>query len=219
VTGTGFTPGGKATVAIRGRTQPSVSIELVVSSTGGISDSTFSNPNVLQFVADTYTWSATDQATGRTSNSVMIVVSGSTTTTTTTTTTVQPTVLETILVAANGSPVHSQTVLKNNTSYQLRASGTVTVDCCGAVGDAEWVLFPSGAINPTCGTTPDVHFGIGVNDTSRGATKSPNWGPYNSSHTYVITFNGTGSTITFDYHDCVYSDNTGSLKVEIIGVP
>jgi hypothetical protein len=127
--------------------------------------------------------------------------------------------LETLQVPASGAAVSSRTSLKSGVSYRLRASGTITVDCCAAQGDAEWVRFPNGQVSHTCGTTPDVMFGIGVNDTGKDASRTPFWGAFNSARVYEIGFVGLGAPITLDYHDCFYHDNSGSLTVEILGPP
>lgn len=125
--------------------------------------------------------------------------------------------LETVSVPANGTTVVSQSVLANGITYYLKASGTVTVDCCAGQGDAEWFQFPGGSVASSCGTTPDVDAGIGVDDPVEDPSKSPNWGAFNAAHVYVVSFVGKGATIALDYHDCFYHDNAGSLTVEIYG--
>ena len=90
----------------------------------------------------------------------------------------QPVLLETISVPSNGNAVRSKVVLEKGVTYQIRASGTIIIDCCKAQGDAEWVLYPTGNIGGTCAMKPDTDLGIGINDTSRGEIKSPNWEEY-----------------------------------------
>ena len=130
------------------------------------------------------------------------------------------TVQETIHVPVDGNDAAvSATTLAAGANYKLRASGTMVTGGTGVLrtfGDAEYTF---SQLRPqkenTCGS-PAVDVGIGVNDTTNGASKIPNWGPYDGSHVYTIDFTGQGGPLIFNYHDCNYGGNSGSLTVEIL---
>lgn len=126
--------------------------------------------------------------------------------------------LETISVPTNGSVVTSTTTLQSGVSYQLRASGTFTAGGPCTSADADYYLCTTATDFYSCnGESWDM--GIGINSSGNTTTKSPSWGPYNSSHIYTINFVGQGAPITFRYHDCSVADNSGSLTVEILRTP
>jgi hypothetical protein len=126
---------------------------------------------------------------------------------------------ETITVPVNGSLVSSTTVLKTGILYKIRASGTSNVGGLGdGLGDAEYANFsnPPSSLQDNCGGTPDgVDLGIGIDDSNNDNNKFPLWGNYEPNHVYTIDFAGQGSSISLNYHDCAYNDNSGSLTVEI----
>jgi len=129
------------------------------------------------------------------------------------------TLQETINVPVNGNLVSSTTVLDSGVTYKIQASGTFNVGGLGdGLGDAEYANFsnPPSSLQDNCGGTPDgVDLGIGINDTVNDNAKFPFWGGFESSHVYTIDFVGQGSSINLNYHDCAYTDNSGSLTVEV----
>ena len=127
--------------------------------------------------------------------------------------------VETIVVPVDGSVVSSATTLAAGVTYKVRASGTFSVGGPGdGRGDAEYANFsnPPGSLQDVCGAgTAGEDLGIGVNDTVNDSRKSPGWGAYDPTHEYTVDAPGTGARLQLNYHDCLYSDNSGSLTVEI----
>jgi hypothetical protein len=131
---------------------------------------------------------------------------------------------ETISIPVDGSSVTSSTILENGVTYKIIASGTLIADNRPGVpvglGDAEYTHFniPSG-LQSNCFNSPDgVDLGLGINDDIIDNSKTPFWGEYNSSNVYQIRYIGQGLPIRFNYHDCNYADNSGTLIVEIFRV-
>ena len=128
--------------------------------------------------------------------------------------------VETVSVPVNGSTVPSTLSLTSGTVYKIRVSGTAHVGVQGdSTGDAEYADFsnvPTSVINSCGDSTTTVDLGLGVNDAQNDSSKSPNWGAFSGNHTYTVDFTGTGAPVSFTYHDCDYSDNSGTLMVEIL---
>ena len=127
-----------------------------------------------------------------------------------------PVLLETLTVPATGEVVTSTVVLVSGASYQLVATGEVTVRD-GYGGDADYwydVVFGVGG-----DSSGGVDIGLAVNDTVIDGDRSPDWGEYTESHSYQSTMGGTGSTLTAQYHDPNFSNNGGSMSLEIWGLP
>lgn len=104
----------------------------------------------------------------------------------------------------------STTVLEDGVTYRLRASGTMT-----ALGpaDADYYDFT----NPVdVGSLSDM--GLGVNDPVIDFSTTPDWGPYDSSHVYEVDWVGDGNAISVRYHDGIYTNNAGTLKLEILAL-
>ena len=129
--------------------------------------------------------------------------------------------LETILVPANGAPRTTTVVLQSGQTYTIRVSGTVNVGGAGTgTADAEFANFSDvpNSLSDDCdnaGTLVDV--GLAINDTQIDANRLPNWGEFNVGHVYEVQYIGTGAPITFSFHDCNFSDNSGNLVVQIFG--
>lgn len=129
--------------------------------------------------------------------------------------------LETVLVPAAGTPRTTSTVLQAGQTYMIRVSGTVNVGGEGTgTADAEFANFSDvpNSLADNCdnaGTLVDV--GLAINDTQLDANRLPDWGGFNVGHVYEVEYIGTGAPITFSFHDCNYSDNTGNLVVQIYG--
>ena len=138
---------------------------------------------------------------------------------------------DTFSVPGDGSVVTSNKVLTNGEIYQITASGQIKIGGPG-YGDAEFgysVKFDSiepgghasysGIINNCFNSPDDVDLGIGIDNTTNGKLKIPNWGTFTETHSYTINFTGKGSTISLNYHDCDYSDNSNDneFTVQIYG--
>jgi len=128
--------------------------------------------------------------------------------------------VETLSVPTNGSTVMSTLSLESGTAYKLRASGTFHVGVRGdSTGDAEYADFSNvpASVVDSCGDTSSVvDLGLGVNDAVNDSSKSPRWGAFANDHVYTVDFTGLGAPVSFTFHDCDYSDNTGALTVEVL---
>ena len=124
------------------------------------------------------------------------------------------TVIETLTVSCRGGVVTSTTVLLPTVMYELHAKGECTMDDqSGSKGDAEYIGYN---IQSPVDTIAGVDEGIAVNATTVGATKQPHWGSYTSTHDYTVPWTGSGAAITLQYFDANYSNNDGSIPVEIL---
>ena len=127
-------------------------------------------------------------------------------------------VVETIPVSSDGTIAESSTVLTNGVTYRLRASGEFVLSPTRSwAGDAEYwwdTTNPAPLDAYDQGGYTDV--GLGVDDLTPDTDKLPDWGPYQSSHVYMIDFMGAGSTIELRIWDEVYGNNVGALQLEIL---
>jgi hypothetical protein len=127
-----------------------------------------------------------------------------------------PVLLETLTIPCDGTTVVSSTVLTNGVTFTLRASGTCTVanNVPGpdVLGDAEF--FDTDFSNPQ-DSFAGTDLGIAIDDDVLDDPKSPKWGSFDISHIYSIDFIGSGSTISLNFHDPNFSNNSGDLTVEI----
>lgn len=124
------------------------------------------------------------------------------------------TLVETVIVPVTGASVLSTTVLATGVTYKLRASGTFAIGGICSPADSEYACFDNPPVIDKC-INEGTDIGIGVNDTVLDAEKSPFWGEFAADHIYTINFVGLEAPINLDYHDCAFSDNSGSLTVEI----
>jgi hypothetical protein len=121
--------------------------------------------------------------------------------------------LESVVVPCTGSSVMSTTVLEVGVTYRLRASGTcISNSAFTSRADAEYAGYNIGIPDDKPGGTD---LGIAINDTTVGASKMPDWGPYTSSHEYTGLWVGLGAPITLMFHDPDFSNNSGMLAVAI----
>ena len=129
--------------------------------------------------------------------------------------TVQEVLIDTVTVYPNGTPYDSHVTLEAGKHYRLEASGTFTYNSALDWADAEWYL-KSGVIvkGDTEGSKPYV-----LDISIDGYSINRDWGDYNPLHVYTMLFDGTGSTIAFSIYDSAYSDNKGSLTVDIYCMP
>ncbi len=133
-------------------------------------------------------------------------------------------VIETIEVPCSGATVLSTTSLDIGVTYQLRAKGVCTIGFVRPYKDdvdAEYAFEPSDPTNLSltrdrCPGQSNIQLGIGIDDSKVDGAKTPSWGAYSPAHEYTIDFAGKGAPISLNFHDCVYSDNKGSMTVEIL---
>jgi hypothetical protein len=125
-------------------------------------------------------------------------------------------VLETINIPTDGSVANSTTTLMSGVEYKVRASGTAYIGVpTDGMADAEYGNFTDPQNNGSA-QYGSVDYGIAINDTTNGSSKTPSWGAYNSDHVYIADFTGQGAPIGLNFHDDFYSDNSGQLTVEIL---
>jgi hypothetical protein len=123
--------------------------------------------------------------------------------------------VEVLTIPVDGGVVFSKSILERGVTYTLRASGSATIGGAG-FGDAEYNFNPSSSEVVDLCSSAAVDIGIGVNDMVNSGRKNPSWGPYNPAHVYAVPLIGQGAAVSFNFHDCAYGDNSGSLTVEII---
>lgn len=123
------------------------------------------------------------------------------------------TTVDTITVPCIGTTVMSTFVLQNAVMYKLLASGECIANTTnGSKADAEYVGYN---INQTLDVVSGVDAGIAVNDTTPGSTKNPRWGNLSPQHMYEVMWPGVGAVITIRLHASDYSNNSGSLTLQI----
>jgi hypothetical protein len=132
--------------------------------------------------------------------------------------------LETLTVPANtATPTTSSMTLENGKVYTIKASGTYNFrnpgDSQGYLADAEWALrHDAYGEGWTKGDNTPYSLPYNGLDLCNDAGTNTNWGNLDSTnHQYSTTYKGTGSTISFFIKDSGYTDNSGSLTVEIWG--
>ena len=124
-------------------------------------------------------------------------------------------VIETLTVPSDATAVISTSVLTSTDTYRLRLSGTFVIGNGGQRGDAEYRDFsdtPASLKNTGNGADQ----GVGIDDDTIDMNKTPNWGPYQSSHIYEIDFVGKDATISANVHDSDPNNNSGTLTLEIL---
>ncbi len=123
--------------------------------------------------------------------------------------------IETLDVPVNfGAQVTSLTTLQAGTEYHLRVSGTFVVQndvVPPTESDGEWWGFDA----PMDGV-PGVDIGMGIDDATIDATRTPAWGPYAPNHVYEVSWIGSGAPISANIHDGRYDNDSGSLTLEIL---
>jgi len=131
-----------------------------------------------------------------------------------------PVLVDTIKVMANGHTSTSDISLLTGVKYTITISGTASLSTTGTIGDAEYAVLPGGTVQDLCAQVPATDIGVGINSTNPLAQKNPvAWGAYSSTHHYSIGRVGTGAPIKFTYHDCIPSDNSGSVTAKIYATP
>lgn len=127
-----------------------------------------------------------------------------------------PVLLETLTVPATGEVVPSTAPLRAGASYQLVASGVVSVRD-GYSGDADYYWDDVFGIGGDSAGGVDI--GLAIDDPTIDETRSPDWGEYSSGHSYQAEVTGTGAALAAQFHDPNFGNNSGSLTLEIWGPP
>lgn len=123
-------------------------------------------------------------------------------------------VIDTITVPCRDQPVMSTAVLASTGTYHLRASGECIANTQNnSKADAEYLGYN---LQQPVDVYMNVDNGLAVNDLTLGATKNPRWGAYATTHTYEQPWTGADATIGISFHSNDESNNSGSLKVEIL---
>lgn len=118
--------------------------------------------------------------------------------------------VDTVDVSATTNTPAVSEVLKDSVNYKLRASGTFTYTG-SQWADAEWYLKGSSVVKgDTEGSRPYV-----LDVSIDGYSQNTDWGTYNSDHVYVKDYVGAGAPVQFSIYDSAYTDNKGSIKVDI----
>lgn len=101
--------------------------------------------------------------------------------------------------------------LQNGQRYELKVSGTYIFKAPNLWADAEWFLL--GLVPVKGDTESKVPYGLDlcINDP----TANIDWGSYQDTHVYIKEWMGNGEALRFSIYDSVYTDNSGSLTVEI----
>jgi hypothetical protein len=120
-------------------------------------------------------------------------------------------VIDTLTVPAMGQVVVSNVTLQNGVTYRLQVSGTFTIHDSGTLADAEYADFAV-LYDEIAG----VDLGLAVDDPSVDAEKIPDWGSFQRDHVYLMEWMGRGATIDAQIHDANYTNNSGSLTLEIL---
>jgi len=112
-----------------------------------------------------------------------------------------------VTVPANGTAVNTP-VLNAGQNYRLRATGFWTSNAThGQDAFADFEL-----ANPTTVVTTfqGTRLGLAVNGGNIDG-----WGSYNTNHVYERTLAGQGTAVSLAMSDVVFTDNSGSVTVDI----
>ena len=120
--------------------------------------------------------------------------------------------VDTLTVPATGGSVTSAVTLGAGGSYLFEALGTVSAGA-SITTDAEY------ASGPTSFVWQDLvegyeSYGEGLMEL-RVDGNFVEWGPFNANHVYTLPWTGAGNPVAFDIYDIFYSNNSGSLTVNI----
>jgi len=133
--------------------------------------------------------------------------------------------IETVTVFPYGADHCSSAILETGKNYRLDVSGTYTYWSAklpdAGIADAKYSLRPEGSYNSGPGPqwisgddlTGYEHYLELLVDENHQA-----WGTFNLAHAYSTEYTGDGNFVCFKIIDSGYSDNSGSLEVNIYRV-
>lgn len=122
--------------------------------------------------------------------------------------------VDTITVPSDGTVKFSMSALEAGVHYTLVASGTFIAvpPASDPHADAEYYNFDT----PTdIDTSNMLDFGLSIDVTTVGNPKGGSWGAYRPDHIYTQSYTGKGTKLKAVIFDCCYSDNMGSLTLQI----
>ncbi len=123
----------------------------------------------------------------------------------------QKELVQSFTVSPTGATFDSVTLEKDQL-YEIIVSGTYTYDPQKDWADAEYFL-QNGVIKKGDSEYPSTP---NVLDLSIGScSTNTDWGMFQNTHVYTTQWTGTGAPLSFCIFDLDYSDNVGSLTVEI----
>jgi hypothetical protein len=121
--------------------------------------------------------------------------------------------LETIVVPCIQQSAASTSTLANGVSYRLASTGQCVTSSSGHA-DAEYIY--NSSLSQLYDVYQNIDFGIAVDDTTAGMTKTPHWGAFAMNHQYETMWTGSGATITLSFHAGDYSNNSGTISVDLL---
>jgi hypothetical protein len=125
------------------------------------------------------------------------------------------TTIDTLTVSCRGTTLMSSVVLQQNVMYKLRATGEcIANDQNGSKADADYVGYNINQ-NVPLDTVSNVDSGIAIDDTTPGPSKQPKWGTFTATHAYEVMWPGAGAVVTVRFHSSDYTNNSGSLTLQI----
>lgn len=124
--------------------------------------------------------------------------------------------VDTTTVPTDGSTVHSKAMLEAGVSYIVLASGTFIFAGSNELADSEYFSINGSAGPKDIDTSNSLDFGVAIDTPNIGLAKTPaHWGAYNADSIYSTELVGSGATISVTLFDCCYSDNIGTLQLQI----
>jgi hypothetical protein len=123
-------------------------------------------------------------------------------------------VLDVLEISSQGTRVESNIALQNGVNYEIVVSGVYYTGGTPIINNAHDAMY---ATQDNWATHSNGQSGLYIDRWNVG---SKQWGAYNSEHIYRYTIVGNGTKVSFRIHDTSsYSDNSGSLTVQILGSP
>lgn len=125
----------------------------------------------------------------------------------------QKELVETLTVPSTAEIAVGTTSLVDGQLYEFKAIGTYIFDNPNNHwADAEWLFTGTDIIK---GDNWPPHPANVLDLTINGCANNTDWGDYQDTHIYTLPWTGDGTQVTFTICDTEYSDNSGSLTVEI----
>lgn len=122
--------------------------------------------------------------------------------------------LDEVRIFGNGVPSQLGAPFADDVSYALLVDGTFQIGGPGR-GDAEYAFTSAdnGEIDHCFGDPNATDIGVAFDVTLGSNVKAPNWGPFDTDHTYEIGYVGSGNQPIIRINDCGHGDNGGELRM------